>query len=114
AFDFAIEVVDEQRDVEEALVGQVLYAVLINRGGEQCDVERPERDISALTVAPRFWIGDIGTGGAVKTHRGVRVRHPHSQVRDTCHCHDRRRYGHEWSRATRASPTRKRGRGSRS
>ena len=85
-----VEVVGEQRDVQEAFVGESLDVVLVHGAREEGDVQWPERDVGAPSVPPLLGVGDVRAGAAVERHRAVEVRH---FDREICNARDRHIHG---------------------
>ena len=91
AVQLGVEVVGEQRRVQEALGGQV-DGVLVDGAGEQRDLHRPEEHVGALGAVPLHPVADLGAGALVERARGVEVGDLHRQVGHPRHAHARDLY----------------------
>ena len=72
ALDLAIEVVGEGRDVQEA-VGRQRDLVLVDRTGEEGDLQRSERDVDPLAAVPRAPVAHDRAGPLVELDGGVEI-----------------------------------------
>ena len=88
AFELAVEVVGEQRGVEESFRRQ-LDAVLVDRTREQCDHHGSEVHVGAFAVVPVHPVAYLGARPFVEGARGVEVTHLHRDVRHAGNRHPR-------------------------
>ena len=86
ARELGVEVVGEERGVQEALGGK-RDRVLVDRAGEQRDLHRAEEHVGAFGAVPHHPVADLGPGALVVRARGVEVGDLHRQIGHADHAH---------------------------
>ena len=82
ALELAVEIVGEQRGMQEAL-GRQLDAVLVDGVREEGDHDRAEEHVGPFAVVPTHAVAHLAAGGRIEAACRVEVGHLHCDVRHT-------------------------------